>query len=118
MILRTRRAMRLSVAASMSLFIVAHSAAANIYPVVADVSVGSHQGDNTTFTPGDPCYLTSGGTDSATDFMLLWFDLSGWPTEPVISDVVLRLTRAEIETTSDYTVRARGFHAGNDSWWS
>ena len=105
----------------LALALVPAGARAGVHLVTAEVSVAVHRGNNATATPGAPCRITEGGTDYANDFMLLWFDFSGWPTDPGVTAVTLRLTRSYDEPGIDpdeYVVRARGFYAGNDAWYA
>lgn len=95
------------------------SASADVYTVSADVSIGVHAGNDKTFTLGDLCTITDGGAGSATytNYMLVRFDFSGWPSDPGVTSVKLRLTRSGGDIPTSYVVYARGFYPANNTWY-
>ncbi len=101
------------------------SASANVYTVSADVSIGVHVGNNSTFDLGDPCTITKDGKHNVgaatdTNYMLVRFDFTGWPADPGVTSVKLRLTRSSGDIPSSsppYTVSARGFYPANYDWY-
>ena len=92
-------------------------ASAETYILYADVSVGVKFDSDNTSTPSQPCTITSPPTDSQTDYMLVRFDFTGWPSDTIVSSAKLRLTMSGGQNPSPYIVYAYGFCADNTDWY-
>ncbi len=92
-------------------------ASAETYILCADVSVGAKFDSDNTFTPSQPCTITSPPTDSQTDYMLVRFDFTGWPNHTIVFGAKMRLTKSGGQNPSPYTVYAYGFYDDNTDWY-
>jgi len=93
------------------------SVSAGTHILYADVSVGVKFESDSTFAPGLPCEITSPPTDSQTDYMLVRFDFTGWPSNTTVSSANLRLTMSGGQNPSPYIIYAYGFCGDNTDWY-